>query len=74
MNIQDELKNAVGFMDDKGRGNAENNSTMLWNDDWERLRSLLAKCATRPAKVKEREYSSGYYLQCLIIPLDDVSE
>ena len=32
---------AIAIMDEKGRGNAEGNSIMLWEKDWNALRKLL---------------------------------
>jgi len=36
---------ALDIMDSNGRHNPEGNSTMLWDQDWERLRAILLEAA-----------------------------
>lgn len=35
------LNNAIGIMDDRGRGNEGNNSRMLWNREWDEVRGEI---------------------------------
>lgn len=39
--VCDNVKTAISIMDEKGRGNPEGNSKMLWDQEWDQVRELL---------------------------------